>query len=363
MEQSPTYLNWRQRNSTKRPGVMRLGSFQAVARGADGVMFFQWRASKAGAEKFHSAMLPHAGTESREWRETQAFGQELSTLAAIRDTRVHADTAILFDWNNWWALELDSKPSTAIRLMEQVTLYYTALFKRNITVDLVHPAADLSGYRLVIAPTLYLVDDQSAANIDQYVANGGTLVMSFFSGIVDENDHIRLGGYPAPFANLLGLRLEEISPFVQAETNRVTANDNCSFSCEMWADVIRLEGAEALAVFEQDYYSGAPAVTRHIYGKGVSYYVGTMPDSAGTDWVLRHACATAAVSPVLEGLPEHVECVRREGDGQSWLFLLNYGEQTAVVTLNGTARDCISGQQVNGMITLEPRGVAVLQEA
>ena len=204
MEQAASQVNWRQRNVNKRPGIMRLCSLQAVARGADGIMFFQWRQSKAGAEKHHSGMVPHGGTETRVWREVKALGNELPRLDPVLASQVKAEVAILMDWENWWALELDSKPSNDLKLVPQLYSYYKPLFDRNITVDFAHPESDLSRYKLVIAPNLYLVNDSAARNIHRYVEDGGTLLMSFFSGIVDENEHIRLGGYPAHSVTCLG---------------------------------------------------------------------------------------------------------------------------------------------------------------
>ena len=198
MEQATSQVNWRQRNVNKRPGIMRLCSLQALARGADGIMFFQWRQSKAGAEKHHSGMLPHGGTDTRVWREVKALGNELPKLDSVLTSQVKADVAILMDWENWWALELDSKPSNDLKLLPQLYSYYKPLFDRNITVDFAHPESDLSRYKLVIAPNLYLVNDRSAKNINQYVENGGILLMSFFSGIVDENEHILPGWLPCP---------------------------------------------------------------------------------------------------------------------------------------------------------------------
>ena len=208
---------------------MRLGSYQAIARGADGIMFFQWRQSKAGAEKHHSGMVPHGGTDTRVWRDVKALGNELPKLDSVLASQVKADVAILMDWNNWWALELDSRPSSDLKLIPQLYSYYKPLFERNITVDFAHPESDLSRYKLVIAPNLYLVNDASAKNINKYVEHGGNLVMSFFSGIVDENEHIHLGGYPAPFKEMLGLVVEEFAPYSETQTNSIRTTDGKQF--------------------------------------------------------------------------------------------------------------------------------------
>src|SRR5205807_1379602 len=181
MEQTTNRVNWREVNAPKPPSLMRLWSYQAMARGADGIMFFQWRQSRAGAEKFHSAMVPHGPVESSPvWQDVKRLGVELRKLDAVVGSRVRADVAIVFDWDSWWALELPSKPSTRVRQMDQVIAFYRPLFESNITVDFVRPTDDLSGYRVVLAPSLYLVSDEAAANLERFVEGGGTLVMSYF---------------------------------------------------------------------------------------------------------------------------------------------------------------------------------------
>jgi beta-galactosidase len=361
MEQAASQVNWRQRNAVKRPGVMRLGSYQAIARGADGIMFFQWRQSKAGAEKHHSGMLPHVGTDSRVWREVKALGNELKKLDSLLQSQVKADVAILMDWNNWWALELDSKPSSDLKLQAQLYSYYKPLFERNITVDFAHPESDLSRYKLVVAPNLYLTNDISAKNINQYVENGGTLLMSFFSGIVDENERIRLGGYPAPFRDMLGLVIEEYVPYSETQSNTLCTTDGRQFSCSFWSDVIHLNTAQALATFEQDYYAGGPAITRNRFGKGTAYYVSTVPDQSGMDWLLDEICKTAHVKSAVPNIPAAVEVLQRANEKASWLFLLNHSTDKVIVSLEQSGLDLLTGRDVKGSIELEPTGVAILQ--
>ncbi|MGB3633292.1 MAG: beta-galactosidase, partial [Rubrobacteraceae bacterium] len=222
MEQTTVRVNWRARNAPKKPGQMRLWSHQAVARGADGIMFFQWRASKAGAEKFHSAMVPHGEPEeSRSWQEVKQLGAELGKLDALLGAEGEAEVAILLDWENWWALELDSKPSADVNMLDGIYSFYKPLFEANVPVDFAHPDADLSAYKLILAPHLYLATDSTAENLTKFVSAGGTLFMSFFSGIVDENDHVRLDGYPAPFRKMMGLRVEDFVPLAEGEKNRM----------------------------------------------------------------------------------------------------------------------------------------------
>ncbi|MEJ7842884.1 MAG: beta-galactosidase, partial [Rubrobacter sp.] len=257
MEQTTVRVNWRRRNVPKKPGQMRLWSLQAVARGAEGVMFFQWRQSEAGAEKFHGAMVPHVEPEkSRGWREVKRLGADLGRLDGLLGARGEAKVAILLDWNNWWALEVDSKPSADVRMLEGIYSFYKPLFEANVAVDFAHPEANLSSYRLVVAPNLYLATDEAVENVERFVRAGGSLAISFFSGVVDENDHVRLGGYPAPFRELLGLSIEDFVPMAVGEGNGILAQDEGSYACDLWADLIHLEGAEALATFAEGFYAG-----------------------------------------------------------------------------------------------------------
>ena len=362
MEQAPNQVQWRGRNSLKAPGVMRLWSLQAVARGAKGVMFFQWRQSRAGAEKFHSGMVPHAGTGHRTWHEVKALGQELKGLGGVLEAPLQADTAVVFDWDTWWALELDARPSSdGVRYLEAVYRLYKPLWQKNITVDFVRPDADLSRYKLVLVPNLYLVQDEAAANLTRYTEAGGVLVMGFFSGIVDQNDHIRLGGYPAPFRELLGLTVEEFDALPEGYTLTV-GTETDTFSADLWADVLTLEGARTLAAFGGGFYAGHPAVTEHDFGAGTSFYVGTRLDEAGTNWLLDRVCDRAGI--VQPDLPEGVELVRRVGNGEGYLALLNHNGESVRVDLSDlteTARDLSTGEGVSGGLELLPYGVTFLK--
>jgi beta-galactosidase len=362
MEQATAHVNWRQRNATKRPGVMRLCSYQAVARGADGIMFFQWRASKAGAEKFHSGMVPHVGTESRVWREVKNLGAELRELDHVLSSRVQAEAAILIDWESWWGLELPGKPSSDLRLMPQLMSYYAPFFHRNITVDFAHPEADLSGYRLVMVPNLYLVEDRAVENLNRYVESGGTLVMSFFSGIVDENEHIRLGGYPAPFREMLGLVVEEHIAFAETQSNTLCTTDGHQFACSLWGEVIHLRSAETLATFEQDFYAGSPAVTRNPYGKGMAFYMATVPDQSGMEWLTSLVCSSAGIRPTLENAPPGVELVRRANDTSGLLFALNHSDQAVNIPLSQPGLDLLSNTKLEKGFDLAPMQVAIVQQ-
>ena len=362
MEQTPSAVDWRPQNALKRPGQMRLWSYQALARGADGVLFFQWRAQRYGAHKFHGAMLPHGGTSSRVWREVKELGQELARLEPVLGSRVPAAAAIVLDWESWWALELETaKPSVDVRLLDQLRSYYRPLHAANVAVDFVRPEGDLSSYRLLLVPNLYLVRDATAASLERFVADGGTLVISFMSGIVDERDHIRPEGYAGALRRVLGLEVEEFDAYPPEKTNRIVTLEGESYRCDLWSDVIELRGAEAVATYEDDFYAGLPAVTRHRFGAGTSYYLGTRPEESYMAALLGGVCGEADVTAPLAA-PAGVEVLRREGDGRSFLFALNHGPEPAELQLPGTARDLLNGEERDGRVVVGPLDVAVLEE-
>jgi len=363
MEQTTNRVNWREVNAPKPPGLMRLWSYQALARGADGVMFFQWRQSRAGAEKFHSAMVPHGPVESSPaWHEVVRLGKELRGLDIVGDTRAHAEVAILFDWESWWALELPSKPSSAVRQIDQIEALYRPLYDANVMVDFAHPAADLSRYRLVLAPSLYLVTDEATANIEAFVAAGGVVLMTFFSGIVDDRDHIRLGGYPKPFQDLLGLRVVDFHPLSSGQDVAVHFADGFLARGSLWSENIEVNDAEVVATFASGDLAERPAITTRQHEGGSAFYMGTCPDRMATARVLQLACSRAGITPAAE-TPQGVEAVRRGGKGKSILFLLNHRDVAVEVPINEPGTSLIDGSDVHrGLLRLEARGVAVIRE-
>ncbi|MGI5242667.1 beta-galactosidase [Dactylosporangium sp. CA-139066] len=301
MEHSTSAVNWQPRNIAKRPGELARNSLAHVARGADGVMFFQWRASRFGAEKFHSAMLPQAGTGTRIWREVTELGARLAGLGELRGTRVAADVAVVWDWEAWWALELEWRPSVDVTFRERVEAYYARLWEANLTVDFVHPEAALGRYPLVVVPSLYLTTAAAAKNFDAYVSGGGTLVVSYFSGIVDANDTVPDGAYPGALRELLGLTVEEFLPLPAGST--VTLSDGST--ADVWTEDVHLAGARAVV----SYVDGSPAITRHERGSGAAWYVSTRLHDEFLGRLLRRVCAEAGLAPA--DLPSTVELVRR----------------------------------------------------
>jgi beta-galactosidase len=303
-------------------------SLQAVARGSDGVMQFQWRQSRAGAEKFHSAMVPHAGEHSRIFTETVALGQELAGLADVVGTRLTASVAILFDWDSWWAIEQEATPAQ-LSYVRIVLRWYRELWRRGVLVDFAQPTGDLSGYRVVIAPGTQVLPEAAQRNLADHVRAGGHLVVGYQTGVLDEQLHVLLGGYLGALREVLGVRIEEFAPPADPSLSggpvpTLTIEGLGAGTAEEWGEVVRVDDAEVLATFTGGMLGGLPAITRR-RDRGTAWYVATAPHDLAA--VLDAVLAEAGVEPEVADLPEGVEAVRRGGR----LFLLNHTDQPVEV--------------------------------
>lgn len=361
MEHSTSAVNWQGHNVAKRAGEMRRNSLTHLARGADAVMFFQWRASRSGAEKFHSAMIPHAGTNSRLWREVVELGGHLKDASEVRGSVVTADVAVLYDWESLWAQDLEWRPSDDVQFRERMRAYYEGLWRDGVTVDFAHPTHDLSRYKLVVAPASYLLTAEAAANLTAYVAGGGTLLVNFFSGIVDEHDAVHAGGFGAPLKDALGVTVEEFLPMRPGDTAAVRFTDGHAreVPADVWQEDLILAGAEVKAEYVSGPAAGKPAITRHTHGQGVGWYVSTRLDVAGLRSVLEAVYADAGVSPVAR--PDTLEVVTRHGAHHDFVVAINHGDDAARYPVAGL--DLITGDETNGELEVQGGGVAVVRTA
>ncbi|MFJ9373856.1 beta-galactosidase [Streptomyces sp. NPDC101455] len=355
MEQAAGPVNWRGVNHPKPRGLNRLWSLQAVARGADAVCYFQWRQSRQGAEKFHSGMLSHAGERGRTFQEVKQLGAELARIGGeVTDTHVTSDITILHDWNAWWAGAQDGRLSTEVDYPEVLRAWHRALWESHLTTDFAHPEHDLSAYKLVVVPQLYLLTDTAIDNLLAYVRGGGTLVSGFLTGIADEDDRVRPGGMDARLRELFGIRtLHEWWPLDAGQTAECEG-----FRGTLWSEEIEPEGGSLDAVVEVIPYKGGeldglPAVLR----RDRSWYVSTLPEPHALRALLARIAADAGVRPVLAGLPPGVEAVRRG----ELLFLLNHSREPVTVELPSAQHDLLTDETVEGEITLGRYGAAVLR--
>ncbi|WP_062521776.1 beta-galactosidase [Demequina silvatica] len=356
MEQATSAVNWRPRNAPKPVGGFRRLSLQSIARGADGIMQFQWRQSVRGSEKFHSAMVPHAGEDTRIFREVCALGEELARLTDVIGTRVPSRVAVMFDWDSWWALEQTDTPAR-VSYVHAVLAWHHALWRAGVTVDFASRSSSLDSYDLVIVPSMQVVTPEVQERVAAARERGATVLVTYQSAILDLGLGVLPGGYLGSWASMLGVRVEEFAPFAHPDqyfdapsTVPGSAVEGAlAGDIEGWSEVVHADAAEVLATFTEGLAAGGPAITRRApsEGAGAAWYVATQPSDALADAVVARLLADSGVTPVATSASPEVEAVRR---GEK-LFLINHGATAAEVEWDG------------GAATLEPGEVRVVASA
>ncbi len=365
MEQTPSVTNWQSYNLLKRPGDMRLISYQAVAHGADTVMFFQMRRSIGACEKFHGAVIDHVGTENtRVFREVSQLGEELKQLGdTTLDSRTPSKAAMLVDWDNWWALEYSAGPSCDLKYMDELANYYTALYDNNISVDIISAQDPLDDYKVVIAPVMYMTKPGADEKIRKFVSEGGTFVTTFLSGLVDEHDLVITGGYPGKLRDILGIWVEETDALPSYMKNSFSWNEK-SYDCGLICDIMHMENAQiALACYDKDFYEGTPVLSKNEFGKGHAYYVATR---AGQDFYadfLNKVLEEQGVEPVFKPC-KGVEITLRRKEETNFLFFLNHNPQETVLIAEKPGTDLLTGKEYcpGDEIVLQTKGVVLFKE-
>lgn len=364
MEQTPSVTNWLPYNALKRPGVMRLWSYQAVAHGADTVMFFQMKRSIGACEKYHGAVIDHVGNENtRVFREVSVLGAELETVGdRILGARTPAKAAIYFDWDNWWAIEYSAGPSVRLHYVDEILKYYTAFNSLNIPVDFIGAEDDLSAYNVVIAPVMYMVKDGYDEKIRNFVKDGGSFLTTFFSGYVDQNDLVTIGGYPGKLRDILGIWVEEEDALPEGVTNSFVYN-GITYPAELVCDLLHTETAVSYCGYESDFYKGMPVITENNFGKGNAYYVAAASDESFYEKFLMDICEKAGVEPVMD-TPKGVEATLRENKNGTFLFLLNHTDTEQSVKLVTGGTDVIRNVDYTDgdRVTLAAKDVVIIQK-
>ncbi|MBQ8088535.1 MAG: beta-galactosidase [Clostridia bacterium] len=363
MESVPSQVNWQPVCKLKKPGMHLLSSLQAVAHGADTVMYFQWRMSRGGSEKFHGSVVSHAGHEhTRTFRDVSAVGDALQKLPSVLGAMPNAKAALIFDTENRWALDDCQGPRREKRLLETALMHYEALKRQGIDVDVIDETCDFSAYSLICAPMLYMLRPGVAERLTQFVKRGGTLVCSQFTGRVDEDDLCFLGGFPGPLREALGLWIEETDALYDGETNAILTNGN-SYACDTMCDLIHAENAEVLGTYAEDFYAGTPALTRNRLGAGSAYYIASRPEQRFLNAFYARLTDEAGVPRLIHTLPEGVQVASRTNGDTTTLFVMNFGNAPAVVTLPA-GRDLLAKQDtVGGECELAPVSIRVIQYA
>lgn len=373
MESTPSLTNWQDISKLKKPGMNILSSIQAVAHGANSVQYFQWRKSRGSSEKFHGAIVDHVGHENtRVFKEVSELGEILGNLEDLVETSVKPEVAIIFDTENRWAVNDSQGPrNIGVHYERTVQEHYQAFWEQGIPVDVIDMDRDLSQYKLVIAPMLYMVREGVGERIEAFVEAGGTFVSTYWSGIVNETDLTYLTGFPGPLRKTLGIWSEEIDGLYDHETNNIQLDDQNplgltgEYEVRELCDLIHLEGAEALAYYGKDFYQGRPALTVNQFGKGQAYYMAARQKlDFNRDFYQALAKDLRLKRVIEQDLPVGVTAQVRSNETTDFIFVLNFNNEVTDVELDqADYTDALTNETVSRKISLKPFGVEILRRA
>ncbi len=327
MESVPSIVNWHPSNRLKRPGVHELTSMQAVACGSDSVLYFQWRKSRGSFEQYHGAVIDHLGTnDTRVFKEVAHLGQTLKDISYVQGSIAKNPAAIIFDWDNRWAIDDMAGLSDLKNYDETVQGIHKVLLEHGIDADLIPGDGDFENYKAVIAPMLYMLKPYTAKKLEQFVKKGGILLATYLTGYVNENTLCWLGGFPGDgLTDVFGMYTEEIDSLYAQERNGLAFTDSLApvkdFAIRDFCEIIKTKSAQVMAVYTRDFYAGTPVLTKNNYGQGQAWYLGARADEDAMAVILKTICETAGIS--WEELPKGLEIHRRYKEGTCYTFYLN----------------------------------------
>ncbi|XEC94783.1 beta-galactosidase [Paenibacillus tarimensis] len=379
MESTPSLTNWQPVSKLKRPGMHRLSSLQAVAHGSDTVQYFQWRKGRGSSEKFHGAVVDHVGHEhTRVFRDVAELGGTLAGLTEVIGCTVPAEAAIVFDWDNRWAVKDAQGPrNMGLKYEGTVHQHYRALWELGVPMDIVGSEDPFDRYKLLIAPMMYMVKPGVGERIERFVENGGTFVATYWSGIVDENDLCFLGGFPGPLGRTLGIWAEEIEGLHDHDRNALRVVDagaaalglpaGREYEVRELCELVHAEEAEVLAVYADDFYAGRPALTVRRLGAGCAYYLAARAQEPFCGDFYGRLVADLGVRRALAAeLPAGVTASVRTDGEHDYVFVQNFCGAEAIVTLDGSDyTDVESGlpEASGSRLKLDVNGVRVLKRS
>ena len=363
MESTPSHVNWHTYNKLKRPGVHMLSSLQAVAHGSDTVQYFQWRKSRGSAEKFHGAVVDHVGSENtRTFRDVAALGARLAKLDNIVGTGTVSHVAMIHDWSNRWALEnAQGFQKQNKKYKETLYQYYHTLWKRGINTDVIGYEDDFSKYDLIIAPMMYTVSEALIDKIEAYVKAGGTILCTYMTAMVNENDLCHLGGFPGgKLKDVFGIWNEEIDTLYPEDSNAVTYSGT-DYRAVDYCEIIHPQDAEVLASYKEDFYKDYAAATVNTYGAGKAYYQAFRDTGDFSDRLVEDILNSLHICSDFDGILPNGMTAHSRTDGENlFVFLENYAK-TENHTCTAQAWTIVdSGEAITGDITLAPYETLIL---
>jgi beta-galactosidase len=364
MEQQAGPGGWEMISVAPRPGELRLWAYQAIAHGADGMVFFRWRTARFGTEQYWHGLLDHDGTTGRRYDEIKKMGSEMKKLGnQVLGSVIKPQVAMLLSYDSRFALQIQAN-NPQLNYREYFHAFYQAFYKRNVLVDIVDPSNNLNGYKLVVAPVLHVLTSREAENIRRFVESGGTAVITLRSGVKDDFNMVVNSRLPGILAGISGVTVEEYDSLSAEMTNAVefTAPELKMvprMPVQTWCDVLKPSTAEVIAQYAQDYYAGRPAITRNKFGKGWVVYVGTVGGAPFYELLAGWLLSMAGVRPVLEA-PEGIEVTERWQADRKLLFILNHSKKESEITLDGSYTDLLINSKLVGKVRIAPLEVRVL---
>ncbi|HHX61320.1 MAG TPA: beta-galactosidase, partial [Epulopiscium sp.] len=364
MESVTSQVNWHPFNKLKRPGIHKLSCMQAVACGADMIGYFQWRKGRGSYEQHHGAILDHLGTDdTRVFKDVVEVSDILEKLAPVQGSGVKTQAALIYDWNNRWAVE-DMAGLSKNKNYEETCKREHAIFQKNgIDMDIISQDADLSGYKLIVLPMLYLIKPTFADRLKDFVAKGGVVVSTYLLGYVNENTLCYLGGFPGDgLKDVFGLYTEEIDSLYPSESNGVSFKNTISddlYTIKDYCEIVKPTGADVIGTYTKDFYAGTPVVTVNTYGEGEAYYVGARIEDDGMEAIYQKAWKAAGLN--VRPLPEGVEYHVRTCEGIDYEFYLNFTDKVQTITNVADGMNLLTDEKVVDEVSIQPYHLAVLE--
>ncbi|MGL6173140.1 MAG: beta-galactosidase [Cellulosilyticaceae bacterium] len=372
MESTPSMTNWQRVSKLKKPGMHMLSSLQAIAHGSDTVQYFQWRKSRGSSEKLHGAVVDHYGKhDNRVFQDVKEVGKVLKELEEIQGATMSAEVAIIYDWENKWAIDDSQGPrNIGVKYHETIMNHYRPFWEKGINVDFLDMKSDISGYKLVIAPMIYMLRDGFSNQVRNFVAQGGRFVMTYWSSIVNETDLCFLGGFPGELMDVMGIRSEEIDGLFDGQINHIQFNEGNelgiegSYECSELCDLIHAQTAEVLAVYQEDFYAGRPALTAHTYGQGKAYYIASRNEEAFQEVFFDGLIKDLEIESSVKGdLPKGVVASKRTKGDKSYIFIQNYTETDQQINISKNQYTYfMNDKKLENEVVVKPYEVVILVE-
>ena len=364
MECTPSGVNWHNVNKAKRPGMHTLASMQLLAHGSDSVLYFQWRKSRGSSEKFHGAVVDHDNSEeNRVFKEVSQVGEILDKIKEIKGSMKQSKVAIIYDWENDWALkDAQGFGKESRRYPQTLQSHYKYFWDKNISVDVVTPQQDLSKYSLVVAPMMYMMTEETMDRFRDYVKNGGVLVGSYLSGLVNETDLTYLGGWPKTLQEIYGIDVKEIDTLYPKDRNSIKFG-NESFEVVDYCTIIEAKEAEVLAKYEEDFYKNTPAITKNNLEKGKAYFIGARTNQEFLSKFYDKIVKDLDINEVEDFISEcGISIQIRENEDAKYYFVMNFTEEEKNIEIKGSYIDLILGKEAEILNIMKPYGVYVLKK-